>query len=123
MSFGFFSSLGLAYEWRTPNFQISIKAAEKGAELFQLNRHTTWIVSLLPIEKQAGEVLDFTFDARMPQHNHGMVTKAKVIKISRLEYRVEGVRFHMPGNWLLQFLIKDKTGTTRIETPLNIDNK
>lgn len=47
------------------------------------------------------------FDARMPEHNHGMVTKATIQKKST-GYDVGGVKLHMPGKWVLEFMVSNK---------------
>ncbi|NDE14401.1 hypothetical protein EBZ80_05660 [bacterium] len=49
------------------------------------------------------------FDARMPEHNHGMVTKPVIKKISASEYAVDGVKLHMSGKWVLEFKVSDKS--------------
>jgi len=49
------------------------------------------------------------FDARMPEHNHGMVTKPVIKKISASEYAVDGVKLHMSGKWVLEFKVRDKS--------------
>lgn len=100
-----------------PAYQLEIESENSKENVLTLNKHQTLLVTLKPQLTELAEVLDFKFDARMPQHKHGMVTQAKVEKIGPLKYRVRGVRLHMPGDWLLEFVIRDKKGTTRIEVP------
>jgi hypothetical protein len=40
-----------------------------------------------------------TFDASMPLHRHGMVTLARVKRLSQSEFQIEGVKLHMIGLW------------------------
>ena len=41
-------------------------------------------------------------DARMPEHNHGMNVKPKIIELKAEQaYRVDGMKLHMPGDWVL----------------------
>jgi hypothetical protein len=53
--------------------------------------------------------------ARMPKHDHGMNTEPVVEKQSPGAYRVEGMKFHMPGteeaHWVLSVTV-EKEGTT-----------
>lgn len=63
------------------------------------------------------------FNARMPAHNHGMVTKPKISlkeesKVGGAKvYRVDGVMLHMPGDWVLEF---DVTGK-QLSVPVRIN--
>lgn len=58
----------------------------------------------IKLESKTSGLLDqvskLRFDARMPDHNHGMVTKPVVTKKSASEYTVQGVKLHMPGAWI-----------------------
>ena len=45
----------------------------------------------------------------MPDHNHGLPTQPRVTaEISPGTYLLQGVRFHMPGRWRMQFIISTK---------------
>lgn len=103
-----------------PAYRVGIDFTDPPEKKFALNRHQTLLVSIKSESNPGSEVIDFQFDARMPQHGHGMVTKPKIEKVSALKYRVKGVRLHMPGDWVLEFLIRDKNGVSRMEVPLNI---
>lgn len=56
------------------------------------------------------------FDARMPEHNHGMVTKPVIKKVSSSEFAVDGVKLHMPGKWVLEFKVSGKS----VKVPLEV---
>ena len=60
------------------------------------------------------------FDARMPEHNHGMVTKPKVIAQSDGKYQIKGVQFHMKGRWEVIFRLKTSSGDQTIVLPLDV---
>lgn len=57
-----------------------------------------------------------SFDARMPEHNHGMVTKPVVKKHADGQYTVDGVKLHMPGKWVLDFVVSGKS----VKIPLEV---
>ena len=80
-----------------PEYQISVESEKKGEKPFLLNKHQTLLVTLKPSSEAKAEVVGLKFDARMPQHKHGMVTQAKVVRLESLKYLVQGVRLHMPG--------------------------
>ena len=47
----------------------------------------------------------------MPDHNHGLPTSPVVTgEIAPGRYLLEGVRFHMPGRWLLTFDVTSAQG-------------
>ncbi len=56
-----------------------------------------------------GLVLD-GFDARMPQHGHGLNYRPRITADGPGRYRVDGVLFHMPGAW--QFVFDVRAGGT-----------
>ena len=63
------------------------------------------IECLLAAEK-AGTPLDLPVDridiqARMPEHQHGMLQSPVITRLGPGHYRVEGMRFHMLGYWQL----------------------
>ena len=56
-----------------------------------------------------------TVDGGMPEHNHGLPTAPTVsADLGDGRYRVEGVKFSMPGRWVLKFKITAAEGTTRL---------
>jgi hypothetical protein len=97
-----------------------VQLAADSAPILVLNKHLSLTVTLEPLLASAPAVTGFGFDARMPQHKHGMVTKAKVTKVNDLTYRVDGVRLHMPGDWVLDFVITHPVGETRISVPYSL---
>lgn len=55
-----------------------------------------------------------SFDADMPAHKHGMVVKAsrpekiKSPNENQVSYLIEGVKLHMPGEWVLHLEVQKK---------------
>jgi len=45
----------------------------------------------------------FEIDARMPHHQHGMVTQPICTTLAPGCFRIEGLQFHMLGRWELYF--------------------
>jgi len=47
----------------------------------------------------------------MPAHDHGLPTQPQITPAKEPgSYLVEGIRFHMPGEWELEFVINTATG-------------
>jgi nitrogen fixation protein FixH len=66
-----------------------------------INQLHTWT---LRVEDAAGAPLDgatVTVDGGMPAHNHGMPTQPIVTSQGSGDYRVEGMKFQMPGHWII----------------------
>ena len=95
-----------------PEYLIKLKT--KTAKSIAVNTHLTLIATLVPQHANAPLIKEFKFDARMPAHQHGMVTKAKIKKISTNTFEISGVRFHMSGDWELKFTLSYASGETVI---------
>jgi YtkA-like len=64
-------------------------------------------------------------DARMPQHGHGMATKPEAdpgvcaapdtCTHPEGRYRMDGMKFHMPGDWTVTFDVDGPSGSDRAE--------
>jgi len=71
-----------------------------------LNQIHTWTIHIetaggSPIEHAAVSV-----DGKMPQHFHGLPTRPQVTKeLGHGDYLVEGLKFHMPGWWVVDFQV------------------
>ncbi|MCX6125884.1 MAG: hypothetical protein NTV34_14210 [Proteobacteria bacterium] len=59
------------------------------------------------------------FDAQMPAHRHGMVTRAKISQMEPGVFLVEGVKFHMPGEWVMEMKWDFKGELKQVAIPLN----
>jgi len=81
-------------------------------EPLQINRLHAWV---LHIENAAGEAVvgaQVEASGGMPVHNHGLPTRPRVTaEIGDGDYRLDGIRFHMAGEWEITISISgdDKT--------------
>jgi hypothetical protein len=66
----------------------------------------------LHLEDRSGQPIadaQITVDGGMPAHGHGLPTEPQVTaSLGNGDYRVEGLKFNMPGSWRLTFLIVAK---------------
>ena len=63
-----------------------------------------------------------TVDGDMPQHGHGLPTAPQVTAdLGNGDYLAEGLKFHMPGWWVMDFTISagGQTDTVRFDLLLN----
>ncbi|UYN97410.1 MAG: FixH family protein [Enhydrobacter sp.] len=53
-------------------------------------------------------------DAWMPEHRHGMNYRTTIVPGQDGRYRVEGLLFHMPGRWEVNFDVRSGEETERL---------
>jgi hypothetical protein len=86
-----------------------------------LNLMHTWIVS---IETSGGEpVADARLELAggMPIHDHGLPTAPQVRETAKAgKYRIEGLRFHMQGDWVLWLTIRYQGREDRVRIPVQL---
>jgi hypothetical protein len=90
-------------------------------EPLQINELHAWV---LHIENPQGEAITnarIEVDGGMPEHNHGLATRPRVTaETGGGNYRLDGLRFHMHGNWelLLTIVANGKTDTVKVQVTL-----
>jgi len=68
----------------------------------QINRIHSWELEVLDADDNPVEGATITVTGGMPDHDHGMPTNPQVTgALANGRYLLEGVRFHMPGRWVL----------------------
>lgn len=60
------------------------------------------------------------FDALMPGHHHGMITRPKITAKNSGEYLIEGVKLHMAGDWVLELKLEQGQGAAQVAIPLKL---
>jgi hypothetical protein len=60
-------------------------------------------------------------DARMPDHQHGMTLKPKLLALGAGRYRVEGLLFHMSGFWELFFWVEGGANPQRVRFEVELE--
>jgi hypothetical protein len=101
-------------------YRVSYTPAPDPIPLNELFTLTAWVV---PAEKAqpvtSPSVL--SVDAAMPEHDHGMNTRPRVVAQQDGSYRVEGLLFHMPGRWELYFDVSSGGSTERAQVEVNLE--
>ena len=64
-----------------------------------INTVHTWTVHVATPGGQPVDGARVTVEGGMPEHNHGMPTAPLVTPTANGDYRVEGMKFQMPGWW------------------------
>lgn len=60
------------------------------------------------------------FDATMPGHHHGMITRPKIETKGVGEYWVEGVKLHMQGEWSIVLNFEHDKAKAQVAIPLKL---
>lgn len=72
-----------------------------------INQIHSWTVHVESADGQPIENATIRVDGDMPQHGHGLPTRPQVTSyLGNGDYRVEGLKFHMPGWWIVEFDIE-----------------
>lgn len=87
-----------------------------------INRYQTWGIY---IEDAAGVALDrlaLEISADMPAHGHGLLTAPQVRPGDAPgRYRVEGMRFHMPGYWEIRVRVGHADRQDTLMLPVELE--
>ena len=85
------------------NYQVSYTPKLSAVPVNQIQ---TWTLRVTEPNGQPVEDAKITVDGGMPQHGHGLPTVPQVTKyLGNGQYQVEGMKFHMPGWWVVKFKI------------------
>jgi YtkA-like len=87
-----------------------------------VGRIITWKLSVETADGRAVKNAEVTIEGSMPEHGHGLPTQPEVAKgTGEGDYLVQGLKFSMPGWWVITFNIKaqdmDDTVTFNLMVP------
>jgi hypothetical protein len=69
-----------------------------------INELHSWTVRVETADGQPVDDAQITVDGGMPGHGHGLPTQPQVTQnLGNGDYLLEGVRFQMPGAWVMRF--------------------
>lgn len=72
----------------------------------------SWTVAVTTPDGKPVEGADLSIDGGMPQHGHGLPTEPRFTEdLGGGRYKVEGVKFNMPGWWTLTLTVSSMAGT------------
>ena len=66
----------------------------------EINRIHSWVLHVEGSDGDPLEGAEITLEGGMPAHDHGLPTLPRITaELGNGDYRVEGMRFHMGGDW------------------------
>lgn len=60
-------------------------------------------------------------NALMPEHRHGMNYRPTIVARGAGSFRADGLMFHMPGRWEIQFDVVTASGTERLAATTELE--
>ncbi len=101
--------------------KVTDQAVEDNASLqFPKNKIFSISLRLIPLKLNPSGKSTIAFDATMPAHKHGMLTKPRVTSQDNDRFLIEGIKFHMPGSWVLHFTVKQGDVTDVLTMPWDV---
>lgn len=80
----------------------------------------SWTVTVVDAHEHPVDDARLTVLGGMPAHAHGFPTTPAVTSLGGGRYRVDGLKFHMPGAWVVAFRIKAKAGIDAVSFALDL---
>lgn len=100
------------------HFLVSYQAEEPP---IALNTTHTWLLTVETPDGAPVSGATVTVEGGMPAHNHGLPTQPQVTEADAPgAYRVEGVRFQMPGEWFMTFNIQSGDLADKVTFPFTL---
>ena len=104
---------------KTTGGSFSITLNPTGGEIAE-NKHFSLDLHVKSTVTTAG-VLEVKVDADMPAHGHGMNTQPEVVAGKEGDYRVDGMLFHMAGEWVITVEVGRQGKMERASFPVQIE--
>ncbi len=80
----------------------------------------SWTVTVVDADGRPVDDARLTVLGGMPAHAHGLPTTPTVRALGDGRYLVEGLKFHMPGAWIVAFRISAKPGIDSVSFALDL---
>ena len=76
-----------------------------------IGRMHSWVFHVETVEGTFFQPVRLAVSGGMPQHGHGFVTEPRVTRVlGNGDFLVEGVKFHMAGDWTFRFEVVGPAG-------------
>lgn len=103
---------------------IQLEPRDAGCkEKKQIKLNKMFCMAVMVTSTKPSPIKDLTlkvFDATMPGHGHGMVTRSKIRATKSGEYLIEGLKLHMPGEWNFKMELVRGKASVQVAIPLKL---
>lgn len=91
---------------------LYVGTLEPGSASIPVGTMQSWTVAVTTAGGQPVEHAALSIDGGMPQHGHGLPTEPQVTEeLGGGRYRIEGMKFNMPGWWTITLEVSGAAGT------------
>ena len=110
---------GATARWSTKHlFEVSYLSTPSPVPLLQVH---SWTVTIVDASGQPVNGATITVAGGMPAHAHGLPTTPQVRSLGAGRYLIEGLKFHMPGAWVVGLRIKAGALVDAVNFDLQLD--
>jgi hypothetical protein len=103
---------------RSGHFRVSY---ESELQPIVINRMHSWIFEVADSDGEPVTGAKLTVSGGMPAHDHGLPTAPEVTReLTPGRYLLEGLRFHMDGDWQIEIVIEAGDVRDIVVIPLRI---
>lgn len=110
---------GAQASWTSESGRLQVSFAS-AVQPLPLNQIHQWTLQLQTVSGEPVENAAITVTGGMPAHNHGLPTSPVVTETGGGQYLLEGIRFHMQGEWVLTLTISHAATRDTILIPLRL---
>ncbi len=94
---------------------------ESSLQPIPINTIHSWVLTIRDADGVPVTGAEISVDGGMPEHDHGLPTRPRVTEeIGEGRYRLDGLRFHMAGEWEIVVTIKADGKTRTLVIPLQL---
>ena len=87
----------------------------------QINRMHAWVALVMDADGHPVTGATLSITGGMPEHDHGMPTEPQATTdLGEGRYLIEGMKFHMGGNWEVVLNVKSSQGEDSLSIPLDL---
>ncbi len=104
--------------WSTKRvFRVHYDSTPSPVPLLALHQ---WTIAIADADARPVDGATVTVLGGMPAHAHGLPTVPTVKELGGGRYLVEGLKFHMPGAWVVAFRIKAGARVDSVSFPFEL---
>lgn len=108
-------------ELTSENQRFRVKLELETEDRVPIGRYHNWLLTLSDAQLVGVHPATISISGGMPSHGHGLPTAPRVAShLGQGVYRIEGLKFHMPGQWVVRFHITTEHMQDYVEVTLNI---
>ena len=111
---------GDQHEWVSERGTYTV-SFESSLQPIVINQIHTWVLHIKTVDAAPVSGAEVSVVGGMPAHDHGLPTRPRVSKeLGEGDYQLEGMRFHMQGDWEVSITISADGSTDTVTIALRL---